>query len=378
MNLNDLDTMIMDADPALDVSIPSGASASAQQSFVQLTSLPHKVSGIRRPLIVATGVVGAAAAALIVLIVTVVAVPSGQQADAATVLLQAAKKAGEQHNRLNASQYLFSDTRTLYEVVLYAPSGSGTLVEGATAQFIETNEVWINARDNGRVLRTQGALRFSSAKDQSEWDSSPVGQHVYQLLPNSIRYQGQTRPEQSLVNLSDLPTVPNRLESVLANDKLQTNIDGIPRGPDAVFERAAALLLGPDFGMSPALASALFHVMANQRGARLVGGVTAHSGRRGVGVVQEASASGNVSEVVLDPSSGTLLQTSFVSPPTTMISRGRKACSTSKNGSPSCRQQTTSATLAPIWTDLVSSGIVPSDITTVPSAQGRSSDSNGT
>jgi hypothetical protein len=366
MNLDDLDTMIMDADPALDLEIPSGVSLGAQRSYVQMTSLPPRVGGDRRPFVLATSVVGAVAAALIILIVTLVAIPSGQQSAAAAVLLQAATKAGEQRINLTAGQYLYSETRALYRVIVYVPSASGTLVEGPRAQFIETNRVWINARDNGRVLRAQGPLRFPSARDRAEWDASPAGQRVYQSLPTGSLAQGQTRPRQSLVNLSDLPTEPSRLESVLRNDEFHTNVDDIPQSPDAVFERSAILLLGPDLGMSPALASALFHVLANQRGARLVGDVTAHSGRRGIGVTLVTGETGNVSEVVVNLKTGSLLEASFATPASTVSPSPGRGCMSPNDEPPSCPGKTTFATLAPIWTDLVSSGIVPSDTATPP------------
>jgi hypothetical protein len=360
MNLDDLDTLVMEADPAREVRIPSAWSVEAQRSYLELTARSYKSAGNRKALVVVASVVGTIAAAL-VLVVAVVSGPSGQQSAAAAVLGQAATKAGEQANVPKAHQYLFSETRTRYEVVLYADSRPGQGLRIATAQFIETDRVWINAQGEGRVLRTESALQFPSAKDRALWNASPVGQQVYQTLLNNSLQQSQVSPKELLVNVSDLPTNTSQLQSVLANDTSQTNIDHIPAGRDAVFERAAVLLLGPDFGMSPHLASALFHVMAKQPGTHLVGALTAHSGRTGDGIVLSTSVGGHVSEVVVAPGLGSLLELSFVLPSTTISSGETRTCISPKGEASVCTQEGNPATLAPVWTDLVSTGIVSSE-----------------
>ena len=94
-----------------------------------------------------------------------------------------------------------------------------------------------------------------------------------------FRYRSTTAGK-PLLNVSDLPTDPKALAQVIAAGGLQTNIDLIPAGPNATFERAATLLVGPTAGMTPALASALFQVLAGQPGVQLLGSVTDHEGHK--------------------------------------------------------------------------------------------------
>ena len=73
------------------------------------------------------------------------------------------------------------------------------------------------------------------------------------------------------------------------------------------FGRAVALLVGPTFGGTPALWSALLRAMATMPGVALLGTETAHSGATGValaGVIGD----GYRTTVILSPSTGGLLE----------------------------------------------------------------------
>jgi hypothetical protein len=361
MNLDNLDTLIMEADPALDAPIPSAWSAEAQRLYLQLTAQTQVQVHRRKPVLVATSVLGIVAVTLAILIVIVLPGPSGQQPAAAAVLAQAATNAGRHRSQLGPHQYLYTQTRSLYQLSLYSPSGTpDTLVQGATARVIEDNQVWISQEGVAKVLRSYGALQFPSARDRTEWISNPIGQRLYQTLLSESRSPGQVQSDQSLVDVSDLPTSASQLKSILATGEMQTNIDLLPQEPNAVFERAAALLLGPVDGMTPALAAGLFQVLASQPETRLVPDVAAHDGRRGDGVVLSSLVSGDASEVIVDPNSGSLLEAQFASPPSAVASGGVEGCIDLSKESPNCQEQSPEATLAPIWTDLVSRGAVAS------------------
>jgi hypothetical protein len=361
MDLDNFDTLIVEADPALDVAIPSAWSDEAQRFYRQLTARSLVPTRRKVPILLAASVLGTAAAVLAILIVTVLPGPSGEQSAAAAVFAQAATNTGKQTHPLGPDQYFYTKTRNLYQLSLYSPSGdSGTLAIGATAQVIDIDQVWMNNQGRGRILRTYGDLQFPSSKDRAEWNANVIGAHLFQTLLSGSRSLAKSQPEQALVNVSDLPTSTDLLKAVLASAELQSNIDLIPPGPNAVFERGVALLLGPVVGMSPALASGLFHVLASQPGIRLVGDVLTRSGQQGEAVVLPSSASGRASEVIMDPNSGSVLEATYASPPATIQPGGRVACVNPSNGSRNCTQQGARATLALMRTDVVSTGVVDS------------------
>ena len=234
------------------------------------------------------------------------------------------------------------------------------------AQFTQVDQVWTNAADIGRALRTDSALQFSSPRDQEAWNASPAGQHFSQEFPSTSGSQGRGLREQAVVDISDLPTDPDQLATVIASGGLHTNIDLIPSGDNATFQRSAALLLGPDVGMSPSLASALFQVLANQPGTRLVGRVADHNGQEGDGVVLTSPKSERPSEVIVDPTSGAVLEAVFAPPPSTLPARGGETCVGSGSKTPTCSSSIIRAVSDRVWTDLVATGIVGANTATLP------------
>ena len=350
MNLEELDTLVADADPVLDVTIPSGSCAEARWRYVQLTTHAAGRVHYRRRIILTAGIVAPIAAALALLLVIVIPGPSGPKS-AAAVLEEAATEARLQNTQLAPGQYLYTQTQSAYQVTLYDAKGtSGEMVKVATAQFNETDQAWTDASGTGRALQTDGGVRFPSAADQAAWNASPSGPSALQQIAQFGENGGQARPEQPLLNVSDLPTDPNVLASVIATGGLHTNIDLISAGPNATFERTATLLVGPTIGMTPALASALFQVLADQPGVQLLGTVTDHDGQQGEGVALATADGTNVSEVIVDPKTGSLLEAQFALPAPT------------DHNVPGIGE----AVFAPVWTDVVATGAVNSNTAILP------------
>jgi hypothetical protein len=363
MNLDDLDTLVIDADPAIHTPIPLATSAEADWTYMQITRGRHRDAHKYRHIPLPLKVGGVVAAALAIVLGLLIPSPGGPQAAAAAVLETAAASVKSQNDHLAPGQFQYEDIQSLYQLSLYQPGGTGVVVKRVTAQFTETVQLWINAAGTGSVERTESALRFSSSADRERWNSNPVGQQIFRSLASD---SGERQSEQAVANVSDLPTDPGQLASVIANGQLGSNIDLIPSGPNSTFERSAALLVGPEAGMSPSLASALFQVLANQHGSRLLGNVTDHSGRRGEGIVLGSSTSESTSEIVVDPDSGSLLEAAFVPSPVTLPAGEGQTCLPSASGALACSQQSVQAVLAPAWTDLVASGIVDSNSATLP------------
>ncbi len=369
MNLEDLDTLVVDADPALDVTIPSGLSADARWRYVQITGNPSGRVRPRRRIVLAVGFTALAAAALVLLLVNVIPGPSGPQSAAATVLEQAAAAAGRQNTQPAPGQFLYTETQSRYQVTIYnAARTSGDLTEVAAAQFDATEQAWTSTANTGRFIQTDSGIQFPSSADEAAWNASPMAPTITDNINRWSEIWSQPRTEQSLPNVSDLPTDPNALASVISKGDLGTNVNLIPPdAPHATFERAAWLLVGPDVGMTPALSTALFQVLANQPGVKLIGNVTDHNGQQGEAVALAGANDADVSEVVIDPTTGSVLEVQFAVP-ATVPQPGERACHNTGPGTPySCTSGTTNeAVLAPVWTDLVSTGVVDSNTATLP------------
>ena len=375
MNLEDLDVLIIDADPALDAPIPSGSSAEARWQYLQLTGQPVVPVHRRRRTLLGAGAVAAAVAGLVLLLLNVIPGPSSPRAAAAAVLEQAAAAAGQQTTPLAAGQFLYTETQSSYQVTLDDANTTGTqLVQTATAQFSETEQAWTGASGTGLHLDTDSGVQFPSAADEAAWNADPNGSFMLGEIAHYAETGGQPSDQQPLLDVSNLPTDPTALGQIIASGGLQTNIDLIPEGPNATFERAATLLVGPTAGMTPALASALFQVLADQPGVQLLGSVTDHEGQTGEGITLATAGGLNVSEVIVDPTTGQLLEAQFASPArTSPLPNGASSCVSPYNGSstpPSCKQLANqlanSGTIAPLWTDVVATGVVGSDTATLP------------
>ncbi len=104
---------------------------------------------------------------------------------------------------------------------------------------------------------------------------------------------------------------------------------------------------------------ALFQVMAGQPDVRLLGTVTDHSGQRGVGLALGGPASSGGSrqpvEVVVDPGRGQILEADYALPSSTVPAVASVGV----------------ASVGPLWTDVVASGIVRARTATVPTSPSR-------
>ena len=333
------------------------ASTGGKRQGVNATSRPHDR---RRRTLLAGVVVGSVAIVLVVTLVVVQGGPLRPTTAAAAVLEQAAAAAGQQSP--SPGQFLYTETQSTYQLTDYkASTAAGELDRVATATFGETDQSWTDSTGQGDVLRTYGSDVFSSPADEAAWAASTAAKGQEPFLG------GQSEPEAPALNVSGLPADASALASVLANGQMGTD-QYIAAGPAAVFERAARLLLGPTSGMTPALASALFQVMADQRGARALGTVTDHDGQQGLGVAIGDAATTEVAEVIVDPAQGRLLEAEFVAPGPTSTLPGGSSCVGVSGGACLPIAPVGEEIMAPVWTDLVASGVVGSESEIVPAS----------
>jgi len=390
MTLDELDTLVTAADPALGKAIPDGSSAEARWRYLQFTATtgrPARADGLscggtvkpaedpsrarRRRVTVGLALAVPAVAAAVVLVLALLPSPATAPSAAAAVLLDAATAAG-QALPLAAGEYLYTETQTEIQLTLYTPTSTGgtTMTEVATKQYGTTTQSWIDSLGTATVEQTTGAAQFPSAADRMAWQAvtRAIGPTpaAGDPIARSVLSDGSPHPAPSSLDVSSLPTAPTALAAALASGEYGTNALYLT-GPDAVFERAATLLIGPDQGMTPALAKALFQVMATQPGAELLGTVTDHSGQQGDAVSIPSAGTFGPIEAVVDPTTGALLEADYAPATSPHFNAcGGQLGASNSSSAPTCLRPVSELSMRPAWTDVVASGVVGSATATVP------------
>jgi hypothetical protein len=312
--------------------------------------------------------VGAAAAIALIAAQVVPGTLTGPPSAAAAVLTQAATTAGNQPPVvLGPGQYLYSETRTLQSTT-WALGNNEPSWQFDTTQD-ETVQNWEAADGSGRELITyNGPVQFTTPASREGWVlsgkpsiASPTntssGQLDTPLIASSrVGVAVPTRdgtPGEQPAEDSSLPTDANALRRVIQAGgsgippSVAANISD-PSTPAGTFGTAAEILETPATGISPALRSALFQVMANVPGVRLLGQATDRVGRSGTEIASPIDSFGFRFEIVIDRSTGQLLQTQDVLVAPSELSPLDQKYFGDRKGE------------AQGWTDYLSSGIVDS------------------
>ncbi|HVX20312.1 MAG TPA: CU044_5270 family protein [Acidimicrobiales bacterium] len=307
-----VDDLVRDADPVRVPGRHPALGATWNRQFDDIASGRRRTRRRRRRAARA-GMAGAAAAVVAVVVAVAVAAPWSSAPPSSAGVLDDAAAAVESAPVpvLGAGQYRYTATSGLDQVTLYAPVGTTggrtTYRSVAEATYTELDQVWVDRTGAGRVVTTVGPLRFPSAADQAAWEASPAALQ-WALLTTAHPVTTTTDVQQVATDVSALPTDPVVLGQLLASGDTGTAVDDVPSGPDSTFKRAAHLLTGPTVGMTPALESALYRVMAAQPGTTVATAVTGRSGVQGTAV--SVSAQG-IDRVIVDPRSGAPLEADF-------------------------------------------------------------------
>jgi hypothetical protein len=281
-----------------------------------------------RPLHVAI-IIGASAVLTAVIVFQVVPGSSshGPSSVAAAVLTQAAAAAGNQPPVvLESGQFLYTETRTLQSVT-WALGNNEPSWQFDTTQD-ETIQTWQAENGSGRELDTYNSPpQFTTPASHQGWvlsgepsiappTDTPSGQNDTTFIPSDAS-GGEGTPGESPPDDSSLPTDPDSLRQTIENGgpgippSVSTNVPG-PSTPAGTFETAAEILETPATGISPALRSALFQVMASVQGVELLGQATDRAGRSGTEIASPMSPYGLRYEIIVDHSTGQILQTEDV------------------------------------------------------------------
>lgn len=428
----DTETLLRQVDPARGNEIPRPESVEGLRIRHAARSSGHSsgrvhVARSRRTMGISIGaVIAAAAVFLLVVFLPASAGPFTSRASGALTRL-AAQAAAAPPTTLGAGQYAYTEVERPVLTSVGAVKAGGPPV---TEYFIGTVQTWVAADGSGRqVTTTDPTPRFYTAADRAAWVAE--GSQPGVILPSQLVSTQVFGPDAAsevngpipLYNVRGLPTDSAALSQLLNNENpgaqslgtLPTGIKSLDFASSCttaactLFERAAALLEGPDIGATPSLRQALFQVLASVPGVEELGTTTDPSGRSGVelalverqpagttviecgSVAPAPGASGGTEyihfgtstqtptitstttehhpatsttfSIVVDPVTTTLLSSEESFSPLIQTAIAPPACASPSN----TPVKAVPTELGPYWKDVVSSGISNSD-TSVPGA----------
>jgi hypothetical protein len=308
---------------------------------------------------------------------------------------RAVPSAGSQGTGAKPVAYYYTETETPAEI------SAGPLVEGGATvyeYFSETIQTWAAPNGSGRRVTTiNPTLQFFNAAGRKAWVAA--GEPPIPGPPGALRtvqefgrgYAFTDNPTIRLFDISQLPTTVGTLTGWIARGNIaakslhQTSLKGLGEVSNCstqvcvTFERAAALLQGPDIGSNAVRRTALFEVMARLPGVETLRRVSDPSGRQGIElrlvqhnpartwsytcktqdgpVTSKGSihkpASSTIEEVIFDPKTATLLSTSTSYSPA--IEPVETPCSAMPTG------HVHTSAITPIWTLLLHYGTAGSN-----------------
>ncbi len=205
-----------------------------------------------------------------------------------------------------------------------------TPTPGAEATVAATVRLWSDAYGNDCISATTGPATFATPANQTAWHAAgmviaPTVQPVTSCTSSAdggsapIGFGGAT----GTIDASALPTDPVGLARELVTGTTpipalnQMTSDGAQASG---FERAVVLLIGPVAGGGPALDSALYGALALMPGIQGLGTISTHTGATGVGF--SGTSPTGTSVIIVDPSTGSLLEARDVPAPSAYMGIG--------------------------------------------------------
>ena len=243
-----------------------------------------------------SGVSAAVLAVALIAAVVVIGVARGQlsftpaiQPGGAAALQEAATIAASAEPQHVGDGYLYTHTEALWR---------GTEVWGPELEFTYlqpvSREIWLAADGSGRLRETVGEHIFLSDADRAAWmavGSPPIHANNIDFAPG----------EGAFFDASVLPTDVDELRAHVRSRAEQADRRPIEVGMFVTIGDFLRETVAP-----PEVRAALFEVAATLPGIELLGDMTDHAGRTGVGV---AMTDGAIQEVLIfDPNTSALLE----------------------------------------------------------------------
>jgi hypothetical protein len=289
-----VETLIRQVNPAPHDSINGPESFEAQIIFDRLRIAPSSPRR-HRPLVLGGLTLSALGVAVVVALLVssfVPGSPTRPTSAAAATLAHLADVAAAQPptDAPGPGQYQYTESEATYQdCVEDQPSYCYNMPQ--------QRQLWLGADGSGRILETVGTPSFATAADHAAWVAH--GSPGISSAPSDTTFGPHTLSD-GPGGLSTLPTDPTRLGAMLSARK----IEGGPPGPAEDFTQIGDLLRETD--ASPALRSALYQVAETIPGVTLLGTVTDHDGRSGIGLGR-VNSDGEEFEYIFDPSTSALL-----------------------------------------------------------------------
>jgi hypothetical protein len=252
----------------------------------------------QRPRLVLTGAALVAIGTACALVITVVGsgnpITKAPPAGALERLAQVAAAAPAQ-GAPGPGQYLYTDSIETNESSTYP--GSNDPASGFTALVPEHRQIWIGPDGSGRLYETFGTPQFLTPHDEANWVAA--GRPSLGDGASDTVFDAGGLSTGPTTDLANLPTDP----TALAQDISSRKVEGGPPGAAEDFTQIGDLLR--ETAAPPALRSALYQVAAQLPGVEVLGTVTDHSGRHGIGVGYTSHGVRN--ELIFDPSTSALM-----------------------------------------------------------------------
>ena len=205
-----------------------------------------------------------------------------------------------------------------------------TPTPGARATVAATVRLWSDAYGNNCISATTGPATFAAPANEAAWHAAGmvIAPTVQPVTSCTSSADGGSAPisfgdATGTIDATGLPTDPATLERELVTGTTpssalnQMTSDGAQASG---FERAVALLIGPIVGGDPALDSALFGALALMPGIQGLGTMSTHTGATGIGF--SGTSPSGTSIIIVDPSTGSLLEAQDVPAPSAYMGIG--------------------------------------------------------
>jgi len=325
----DIETLLRESNPALEIEVAGPDSAVGRSIRDDVTS--RRTASMdrqsTRPWVLRTVRVRVAAAvavaAVIVLLVVILPSTVGPSSSSAAGTFTRLASAAAKATSLEPGQYYYTDIeRQTYVIGV----GSSSTAPAFDEYLLGTVQTWVAADGSGRqVTTTDPTPRFFTPADQRAWVEA--GKPPAAVPPSELTTVQEFGPGSAsevngpipLYDVSKLPTDPSALVKVLGNENpSSTSLGTLPAGISALdfvsqcntkacslFERAVALLQGPDIGATPAFRAALFKVLATVPGVQLLGKTTDRAGQSGVGLQLVERSSAGTTTVICENGTAT-------------------------------------------------------------------------
>jgi hypothetical protein len=286
-----IETLIRDANPVTTSDLPAGSSPQAQRTLNQILHAPTGTRWTvgRVPRIALAGATVAGLAALVAGLLPgspVHPLPATRPAPATATdfrTLSLAAAAQPTPERPGPGQFLYTTSEALSQLCLKPAQGATSYGYfdncAIRVDRIARTRLWLASNGSGRIIGTLRHPTFPAPRDRVNWLAG--GRPSLRIAPSDQRFGPHTLESPGTfggLNLWKLTTSPAKLAALISARKIESG----PAGPREDFVQVGDLLRNTD--APSALRSALFQVAARIPGVRLLGTVTDHIGRAGLGV----------------------------------------------------------------------------------------------